>query len=421
MTKKNKRLLLTFLLLLVFALPAPAMAQGIVYGDSIPGGSVVDYDVILIGQNVSVEGTVNGNVFVIGNQVRVNGEVNGSLVTIGQNVILGGAVTGGVYALGLTIELNTGSKLERDLYALSVGVASQKDSSIRRDLFAIALDAGLNGSVGRDLHTAIGPIQLYNGLMRLLGFEELTVKLHFELPKPAPAIEPTSSATPIGRALLAQRTRMRIQTPIEKTFDWKAWGIGVSREWIVLSLISMLAFWKAQQLLEDSSETFRPHPWRTTGIGLLALVIGLNLFVLGGLLGVLAFSIGLGLNYIGLWQISIAFWITTYSLLGLALTGVWFFIVYGAKIIFVYALTTWKSSFFNHGAWIKPTAILLGLGIYVLFRSIPYIGWVFDVLATAAGAGSAWLAWRSSRQSVLEPEKPIKALKKTRSKQVVEE
>ncbi|MFZ5912121.1 MAG: hypothetical protein ACOYYU_19110 [Chloroflexota bacterium] len=399
--------LLAIALLLAFALPTPALAQGIVYGDTIPGGTVVDYDVVLVGQNVSIEGTVNGNVFILGNQVTVNGEVNGSLLVIGQNLMLGGTVTGGVYALGLTTELAPGASLERDLYALSVGIASQQDSSIRRDLFALALDASLNGSVGRDLHTAIGPIQLYNGLMRLLGFEELTIELHFELPKPAPEATPSSHTLPISRA------RLRAQAPVEGTpWDWAAWGINVTREWTVLSLFGLLAFWLARRPLEAGSVPFRAQPWRTTGIGLLALVIGFNLFALGALLGALVFSFGLALNYLGLWQLCIALWIAAYSLLALAMTALWFFITYGSKIVLVYALFTWLSDKFDTALWVKIVALLLGAAVYTLLRSVPYVGWIVGVLVTAAGTGAAWLAWRASRQKPAEVEEAPKRRRK---------
>ncbi len=404
--------LLAIALLLAFALPTPALAQGIVYGDTIPAGTVVDYDVVLVGQNVSIEGTVNGNVFILGNQVTVNGEVNGSLLMIGQNLMLGGTVTGGVYALGLTTELAPGASLERDLYALSVGIASQQDASIRRDLFALALDASLNGSVGRDLHTAIGPIQLYNGLMRLLGFEELTVKLHFELPKPAPENPPAPEATPSSH-ILPGRARLRAQAQSgEIPFDWAAWGIDVTREWIVLSLFGLLAFWLARRPLEAGNAPFRARPWRTSGIGLLALVIGFNLFAVGALLGALVFSLGLALNSLGLWQLSIALWIASYSLLALALTALWFFITYGAKIVLVYALFTWLSDKFNTAAWVKIAAILFGAAVYILLRSVPYVGWVFGVLVTAAGTGAAWLAWRASRQKPAEVEEAPKRRRK---------
>jgi cytoskeletal protein CcmA (bactofilin family) len=392
-----KLIILMIALLLAFGVPAPARAQGIVYGDTIPTGTTVDQDIVLIGQNILIDGTVNGNVFVLGNQIQINGEVNGSLVLIGQNISISGKVSGSTYAVALTLELIPGAGLGRDLYILSVGLASGTDTSINRDLFAIGLDAGLNGSVGRDLHTAIGPIQLYNGLMRLLGFEELTVELHFELPQPAPESEAGPSShrqLPIIRA----RTQKN-QSETEDTFDWGTWSVALARDWVILSLFGLLAIWLTPRKLEGSKGPLLTHPWKTTGIGLLALVVATNLFVVAILLGTIIFSIGLALNYIQLWQLSIIVWITSYSLLALAVTALWIFLVYGAKIIVVYILFSWLIRKLTTSNWTKILAILVGTLIYVLLRSVPMVGWVIGVLVTAVGIGTAWLAYRDSRKS----------------------
>ena len=394
-----RNLILVTVTLLLFALPSPALAQGIVYGDSVPAGTVVDADLVLVGQNVTIEGTVNGNVFILGNQVRVDGQVNGSLVVIGQNLSIGGGISGGAYALGLTMELDPGSELERDLYVLSLALSTGQDTSIQRDLFALGLDAGLNGSVGRDLHTAIGPIQLYNGLMRLLGFEELTINLHFELPQPTTESPTEVEATPASRP--GRLTRARLSRTGEASlsgFDWAAWGVSVAREWIVLAIIAMLVFWLARSPLETSCEPILKRPWRTGLSGFLVLVVSLNLFVLAALLGALVFSLGLALNYVGLWQLSIALWIAAYALLALACVLLWFFIVYGTKVIALYALSGWLASLLSTSHWVKALALLLGTLVYALLRSLPMVGWAIAVILMSAGMGTAWAAYRASRR-----------------------
>src|SRR5512137_823802 len=171
-------------LLIAVSMPTPVAASdgGIFYGDTIPAGTVIEHDVILFGRNVLIEGTVEGNVFILGNQVVVNGTIDGSLALIAQNASVGGDVSGTVYALALTLDLPANALLERDLYSATVSLTSGAESTITRHLYALGLDAGLNGQIGGELHTILGPIQLYNGLMRLLGFEELTLQLHIEIP-----------------------------------------------------------------------------------------------------------------------------------------------------------------------------------------------------------------------------------------------
>jgi hypothetical protein len=78
---------------------------------------------------------------------------------------------------------------------MTVSLTSKPASVVERHLFALGLDAGLNGRIGGDLHTILGPIQLYNGVVRLLGFEELTLELRFEAPS-AP-VEPQTTIIPL--------------------------------------------------------------------------------------------------------------------------------------------------------------------------------------------------------------------------------
>jgi hypothetical protein len=393
--KRSLRVKLTLLamaLLAAFLFPTSARADGgIVYGEKIPAGATVDHDVLLIGQNVSIDGTVNGNVFILGNQVSVNGQVNGSLVMIAQNAAIGGQVSGAVYAVALTLDLPDKAALARDLYAVTVSLTSKPASQVARHLFALGLDAGLNGKVGGDLHTAIGPIQLYNGLMRLLGFNELTIELHFELPAKNPAAPQSHYPTP--------RLRFKFQNPLSP-FNWSAWGADILRTWGVLFFLGLLVLWLMRKPLENTGAPLRARPWRTLALGLLVLVVTLNLFLVALLLIALIFALGLGLNVLGLWQVSLALWVLAYSLLAISLTLLWLFIMYGTKIIVSYHFVAWLTGKFalQKTLWLDILAVLVGTLLYALLRSIPYIGWGIGLLIIATGMGSGWIAYRNPKQ-----------------------
>ncbi len=410
---RNTFLILLTALLLAAAFPVSAQAQGIVYGSDVPAGTRVEQDLVLVGQNVTIDGDVVGNVFIMGNQVTVNGTIDGSLILLAQNAVIRGQVTGTTYTVALTLEMPEQATLGRDLYALAVSLTSGVQSSIQRDLYAVSLDAGLNGRVGRNVHTAIGPIQLYNGLMRLLGFPDLTIKLHFDFNRPpaTPPAAPTSLVPPRPRLRLAA-------TDPEPGFDWAAWSLDRAREWVVLSLFGLLAFWLRRPRLKAAGEPLRLRPWRTLAVGLLVLLIAVNLFLLALLLVAAVFSLGLALNFLGLWQLSILLWVTAYALLALALAALWFLIVYGSKIIVVSVLAAWLSGLVKlENAWLKGLALAVGLLLYALLAAVPYIGWVVALLASAAGLGSTWLAWRAARQPVIvEAAAPVEAKPAARRK-----
>jgi len=386
---RSTLLVLALTAFLAFGLVTPAAAQGLIYGSTIPAGTTVDQDVFLVGQNVSIDGRVNGNVFILGNQVTINGMVDGNLVLIGQNGAVGGTVSGAVYAAALTLDLGPQAVLGRDLYAATVSLTSGKGSVIGRDLFAVGLDSGLSGHIGRDLHTAVGPLQLYNGVMRLLGFDNLTIKLHFEAP--APQTHASGIALKSGH-----RALLRLAGKAARPFDWAGWALDVLRSWMVLFLLGVLAAWLARRPLRQARSQIETRPVRAAANGLLVLVFAFAAIGVALLLVVLVFVLGLGLNLLGLWQLSLGIWGLAYSTLALALTMLWFLIVYGTKIIVTYAAATWLFGrlFRRRAFWMDVLALLAGTLVYVLLQAIPYVGWIFNVLVTAAGAGAAWLAYQ---------------------------
>jgi hypothetical protein len=404
-------MILSFFLALVIT--TPVAAQGPITGDTIPVGTVVDHDVILIGQDVTIDGTVNGNAFILGNQVTVNGVVDGSLILIGQNAGIGGTVSGAVYATAVTLDLAPYASIQRDLYVVTVSLTSGDQSIIGRDLYAIGLDSGLNGQVGRDLHTVIGPIQLYNGLMTLLGYDELTIKLHFETPQPA--IGST------GRLISARHNALiKINSPAPAVIDWGIWALNLLRNWAVLLVFGLLAVWLMRKTLYRSGEPLLVHPWRTQGIGLLALVIAFALIGVALLFSVVIFAIGLGLNFLGLWQLSLVLWVVAYACLALVLVALWFLIAYGTKIIAIYVVATWlfRKLFHSDALWLKFLALLTGTVGFALLRVVPYVGWVFDIMITAAGMGAAWIAFRNynRKPEVVRAALPVKKTKSSLKK-----
>lgn len=404
--------------LLATSLTTPAHAQEIYLGDSIPEGTTLEQDVILFGSSVTIDGNINGNVFILANQAEVNGMVDGSIVLIAQNAVISGTVSGAVYAAALTIDLATHSELSRDLYAVTVSITSGMDSLIGRDLYAIGFDSGMNGQVGRNLHTTIGPIQLYNGLMTLLGFEELTLNLHIEVPPPTP---PAGAGSGSLQLVSLRMVPLPAQKPVapETGFDWRKWALDLARDFGLLLVLGLLALWLTIPTLRKAGEPLRAQPLRTFAIGLWMLVVAVNLLIFALLLTILVFGIGLGLNFLGLWFFSLLFWVVTYSILFTTVAALWFFIVYGAKILALYTITRWVVDHITpkQAFWVNALAFLVGLLLYVLLRSIPYVGWVFGLIVTSAGIGSAWLTWRQRpkniEQSSPEPLKTTPSKKKT--------
>lgn len=409
----GKRTTILLALVLLFAISRPAAAQGIVHSGTIPAGTVLDSDVIITGQTVAIDGTVNGNVFALGNQVAINGEVDGSLIALGQNVYIEGQVSGGTYLTALTLDMGPEANLGRDLYAVVVSLVTQPGASVERDLFALSLDAGLGGHVGRDSHALIGPIQLFNGLMRLLGFEEIVIDLRFRPPAPPTESppEPSGSVDHLASARLAASPTYA--QPLRASSAAGAnvvtqWALRALRELGVLFVLGLLALWAFRRPLENSGEQLRARPWASTAYGLLGLVISINLFGVAILLWMLAFVLGVWIGYLNLWELTLAFWTAAFSAIGFAAAALWAFVAYGSKIVVAYLLGNWVfEKIYPPASRYKALPLLLGLLPYALLRAIPTLGWVIGVLVTAIGVGAAWLAYRVAEPPQSAPPKSL--------------
>jgi hypothetical protein len=398
---RYKILILCMTFVIAFTMTIPAAAEdGIITGDTIPANTIYDHDAILIGQNVTIDGTIDGNAFILGNQVTLNGKVNGSIILLGQNAGIGGVVTGEVYAVALTLDLAPKAVIGRDLYVATVSMTSGAGSLIGRDLFALGLDSGLNGQVGRDLHTVIGPIQLYNGLMTLLGLKNLTIKLHFETPAPSPTS--SGSTIPFGQMAAPHLANLRhTATDPAGSFDWGKWALDLLRNWAVLFVFGLLVFWLGRKPLLRSGETLQVYPWKALGIGILVLAFSVATVGVAFLLFVITFAIGLGFILLGVWPVAIALWALAFACLAVFLVTLWAFIIYGTKIIVLFLAGTWifERLFKLRKIWLVLLAFLAISLIYSLLRSIPYVGWIFGFLVSALGAGAAWLTIRGTARN----------------------
>jgi hypothetical protein len=124
---------------------------------------------------------------------------------------------------------------------------------------------------------------------------------------------------------------------------------------------------------------------------------------LGGYLGILVagaviLAIGIFLSLVTLGGLARTIFGVGFSGLGLVTALFSLLVGYGSKLIVAYLigeliLAAAARNLNGRRYW----AVVLGVVIYSLVRSVPFLGWVIGVLATLFGLGAAWLAWRAWR------------------------
>jgi hypothetical protein len=250
------------------------------------------------------------------------------------------------------------------------------------------------------------PDQLYSAVG--CGAHELTLELRSRR-YPAPT-SPQSGIAPGGASNV--HLRFKFLAPLPK-FNWTEWGIDLLRGWGPIFILGLLWLWFRRGALERSGGPLLARPWRTLGIGLIVLVVSLNLFVVALLAVAVVFGIGLGLNALGLWPITIASWVVAYSALAAAVTFLALFIAYGSKILVFYHLISWLfgRTSWPRTAWMAALALFTGTLIYALcgrHRSwvgvaVKVAGNGFRLAGKAQPRGGAWRRSPRSRGAPLRP------------------
>jgi multisubunit Na+/H+ antiporter MnhC subunit len=118
-----------------------------------------------------------------------------------------------------------------------------------------------------------------------------------------------------------------------------------------------------------------------------AFVIGLAILSFGILIAVISLG-GLSRTFFGVGFSGLALVVTVFTLL----------VSYGSKIVVSYLIGDLLMKRIAPQASHKAVwAMLIGVGIYTLVRSIPLIGWLIGVAATLLGVGAMWLVYRSGK------------------------
>ncbi len=396
---------------LMLAFPQPALAQGIVYGQSIPSGVVVENDVLLAGETVTIDGTVLGDVVAVGTTVRINGQIRGSLITAAQTIVINGSVGGTLYSAAADLLLGPTADIQRNLYYAGLSMTAQRGSRIERDLLGVTFGATLGGSIGRETRAVIGPLEIARLIISLAKWDvKIPILTSPTSSIPAPAIAALSHSLTLTASTsrvqaAAQRGELRTagpSVPIDLAPVWP-WLLQELRVLASLVVMALLVGWLLPSFTAGASERVRAKPLLALGYGLIALVIAFNLIGVALLVGVLILAIGLSLGYASLWHLTFLFWGVGFSALGLAVFILAAFVLYGSRMIMAYLAGNLILSRWPNLARHRWLPLLVGLIPYLLVTSIPWIGWILDILLMSVGLGAAWLAIRSKRKVSAPP------------------
>ncbi|NJM70717.1 MAG: hypothetical protein HC862_11075 [Scytonema sp. RU_4_4] len=397
---------------------------------TISANQVIDDDLYLAGETLTIDGTVKGDAVLAGKQITINGTIDGDLIAAGQTVVINGAVNDDVRVAGQVLTLDSKAKVKDDLIAAGASLENKAGSSIGGDVNFFGAQALLAGTVSQNVLGAMNSLELRGSVgrnMRVVAVGDPDPLQAPFIPKPAVVIPQIpqgltlTDTAQIGGKLTYQSTQ-------NAQINQKAQVAGgVVREELSYEGQPHRTGWNRFVQSQSPGEILLQHLQR---FGALLLIGWLLLrFVPLWTQGLAATvqaqplpSLGWGVvTFIGVWLVVCVIGIITLLLtvplaftlpdLILPIIGIGtltnLFISVGFAI-FASFVPPMVLSFLG-GRWLmhqlrpdRPTgrfiSLLVGLVVFVILTAIPVLGSILSLIVILFGLGAVW-QWGRTRMS----------------------
>jgi cytoskeletal protein CcmA (bactofilin family) len=430
--RRRNLAVLGLLLLLAALVLSPVWAAEFREGNDIVIGAdeVVEDDLYVAGDTITINGTLKGDLFAVGKLIEINGSVEGDLMAAAQGIKINGTVEDDARVAGQVIYLSEEAVVSSDLFAAGFSLETRPGSSVGQDLLSVGYQALLAGDVGRNVKSA-------GAAAKLAG--KVGGDVRAEVGEPGEGPDPTAFAfmpdlpggltTPDVKPGLTLADTARIEGKL--TYVSKAEGNiapgaevtgGVAREepeepveaervqpspamralgwsmrqvqrFLTLLLVGLLIVWAAPGLLRRFGGVVQERPLPSLGWGVVALLVFvaalivlaiatfllaliLGLITLGGLLGDI---VGLGLLIGGIM-------VTVFTLIWSYLAKIIIVVLVGRLV-----LEKIKPDWSEGRVW----PLVVGLILFVIVTAIPCLGTLISLLVTLVGLGALWLEGRA--------------------------
>lgn len=408
------------------------------------------------GETIEINGTVNGDVFAFGAVVTIAEDalIDGNLFAGAANVTVAGQVTGSVAGGASSLYLAENASVGKNLYYGGYNLKTAQGASIEKDLFAgvyqaildgqIERDANigavgveLNGSIGRNASLEVAPssepipsfsLSMFMPPQYQIGITEMiqpglrvaeTAQIGGQLSYTSSEnqqdqIETQPQGGIIFRTPVPEEGQKEIgvSEPGEPSNQWSRragkaalrWMRKGARNLISLLILGGLAVWLLPALLVKTSKKAGEETLPAAGYGFLVWLVG---YIGAFIAGVVILSVGLFLSLVTIGGLSKAFFGIGFSSLGLAFSVFLLLVSYGSKLVVAYLAGDWiLNKLSSKPVESKIWPMLLGVIIYVMLRSIPFVGWIIGAIVTVIGLGAMWLVyqnWRASSKTMEDP------------------
>jgi cytoskeletal protein CcmA (bactofilin family) len=359
---------------------------------TIGANEVVEDDLYVAANTVTVEGTVRGDLVAAGGTVRVDGgTVEGDVISAGQTVIINGMVEDDVRIAGQALLVGEDAQVEDDLIAAGYSLETEPGSTVGGELLYGGYQALVAGNVGENLRGGMTAFEL---AAEVGG--NVNVDLRYE----------SSSRGDIAPGAQIDGDVSYEQRPAEEVQPAQRGALAVLlesvRRFVVLLLIGLLLVWLAPRLVRGVADTLRSQPLLSLGWGVLDfLIVGVLVFIVLAATILLAIVFGL-VTLGGLIPAIVSIGVLTDAVLVVAFL---ISISYLAPVVVSFlGGRMLLGQFQPNRASGRVLPLVIGVLLYVILRAIPILGAVVALVVVLLGLGalSVW-AWRTVRGGASTP------------------
>jgi cytoskeletal protein CcmA (bactofilin family) len=440
-SQKSLLMILAMVLVITLGFGLAGRVKAVEFDDDglIEEGEVIDDDLFIASDVVRINGTINGDLFAAGGRVEINGTVNGSVFAGAQTILVNGAIDGSLYAGSSTMSVSPNAKVSRNLFYGGFNLNTEPDSVVGRDLLVGAYQALLAGQVERDVQAGVAALEI-RGVIGGDVIAEVESADEDQMPVSFWGVPGVETIIPTGirvsedaqidgtlRYKSSQNMNDQIaispgggleythqpQPAQEKdAYDEVGWiSVGsVIGKWILnrvqtfvtLLLLGLLVLWQGPELLRKSRQQLQSKPLESAGWGLASLVIVYGgAVIVSGLILMAALFFGV----ITLGELAKSILAVGFSSVGLILASFSVLVSYASKLVMAFLAGKFVFNLLfpdrdEQIAW----PLIIGIFIYVLFRSIPIVGLGIGILVTIFGLGALGLmVWESRRTRAAQP------------------
>ncbi|MEM6997740.1 MAG: hypothetical protein AAF413_02395 [Patescibacteria group bacterium] len=324
---------------------------------------VIDDDLYVAGQEVTIEGVVNGDVYAAAERINVTGTVNGDVIGIAQNIDVSGVVRDDVRVAGETINI-TGAEIGDSLTAASSSLTIDRESSVGGGLAYGGENLTIAGSIGRGVVSGSETTRVDGPVGRSVEVSASNVVIDESAVIQGNLNYDSAQEADIKGQVLGSITRqerdMKSDGLLQSFVLWyNLWAYAGA---LIVALAMLLLF---PMIFKKAHKNLMDKPTGVLGRGALFL---LALLPLSGILAATIIGIPLALVSIMLWLLAIYF--------------AKFFVGYSLGHTLLSKVRKQKDK-----KTATYAAIVVGLSLYYLLRMIPTFGTLVRFLTTIAGIG----------------------------------